>query len=135
MPYDLDDYVGVTPGSWEPHGSWPTERPDLIVLADATGVRLDDDGQPDPSGEHQVSGGISAERARDVARWVAEGTPAYAEFALVTEPTPAEAATTLEEVFGFTASGWRIRFFDDLTTVSPGIQNLGVYPWPYPVPA
>ncbi len=134
VAYDLDDYIGVTPGTWEPYGTWPTERPDLIVLADATGVLLDAAGNPDPTGDRRVSGGIAASRASDIARWVAEGTPAYAEFAMVTEPTTADAATTLEELFGFRSSGWRIRFFDDLTNVSPGIQNLGVYPWPYSGP-
>ncbi|MDA3039234.1 MAG: hypothetical protein O3C27_06835 [Actinomycetota bacterium] len=32
--YDQNDCFGSKPGGTAPHGTWPSERPDLIVLAD-----------------------------------------------------------------------------------------------------
>ncbi len=134
VPYELDDYVGLTPGTWEPHGEWPQRRPDLIVLADVTGVYLDEFGQPDEFGGRPVGEVIWPSQAEDIRDWVAAGTPAYGEFSMVVEPTPGPAGATLESVFGVRSTGWRIRMFDDLAHVSPGIRNLGAYPWPYSGP-
>ncbi|MEZ5226433.1 MAG: hypothetical protein R2710_07095 [Acidimicrobiales bacterium] len=131
VPYALDDYVGLTPGTWEPHGEWPEQQPDLIVLADVTGVYLDENNEPDEFGGRPVGEVIWPSQAEDIQRWVAAGTPAYGEFSMVVEPTPGRAGAILEDVFGVSSTGWRIRMFDDLTLVSPGIRNLGAYPWPY----
>ncbi len=131
VPYELDDYVGLTPGTWEPHGEWPEEQPDLIVLADVTGVYLDENDEPDEFGGRPVGGVMWPSQAEDVQRWVEAGTPAYGEFSLMVEPTPGPSGAILEEVFGVRSTGWRIRMFDDLSLVSPGIRNLGAYPWPY----
>ncbi len=132
--YELDDYVGLTPDTWEPHGEWPTERPDLIVLADIAGVLVDENDDPDEFGGRPVGELLWPSQADDIAAWVAAGTPAYGEFSLLVEPTPGPAAATLETVFGVRSTGWRIRMFDDLAQVSPGIQNLGAFPWPYSGP-
>ncbi len=44
VEFEQSDYVGSEPGGTAPHGTWPSERPDLIVLADVYGVYLDETG-------------------------------------------------------------------------------------------
>jgi hypothetical protein len=134
VDYDNEDYIGLTPGDWTPHGTWPLDRPDLIVLADVNGVTVDEGGQVDPSGGRQVAGHLTPRQADDIAGWIGAGTPAWGEFALFTEPTPAPAAAVLEKAFGVASTGWRLRFFDDLAQVSPNIASLGAFPWPYEGP-
>lgn len=131
VPYELDDYVGVTPGTWEPNSTWPDERPDLIVLADVTNVRLDETGEPSEVGGTPVGDVLWPSQAEDIARWIDTGTPAYGEFAMVVEPTPGASGAALEDAFGIRSTGWRIRMFDDLEDASPGLRNLGPDPWPY----
>ncbi len=135
VPYDVaTDYVGSKPGGLANHGTWPTERPDLIILADAYGVYENEFGEVDEFGSIRRTETFNAEQAADVAEWVADGVPAYGEFSLVTDPTPAAAGQTLEELFGFESTGWTFRVEGDLRNVPPAIQTLGPHPWPYEGP-
>ncbi len=134
VPYDISDYVGSLPGGVGPYGEWPDERPDLIILADAYGVYENDFGDVDEFGSIRRTEVFNAEQAQDVADWVDAGTPAYGEFSLVTDPTPAPAGQTLEEIFGFESTGWTFRVEGDLANVPPAIQTLGPFPWPYEGP-
>ncbi len=134
VPFDLgDDHVGAAPGGGE-FGTWPTAQPDMIFLADVYGVYLDSDGEVDEYGWDRATGALTLDQANDVQRWVETGTPAYGEFSLVTDPTPADAAQVLEETFNFRSSGWVFSKFDDLTKVSPVIRTLGPVPWTYTGP-
>lgn len=134
VPFDASqDYVGAAPGGG-PHGVWPEEQPDAIFLADLYGLYANDEGQLDEFGRNRITDRLTAPQADDVATWVAAGTPAYAEFGLVTEPTAQDAGLVLQEVFGFVDTGWALKPYDDLRDVSPQIQQLGPSPWPYDGP-
>ncbi len=133
VAYDVEDYVGAAPGGG-PYGVWPQDRPDVIFLADLYGLYINEDGQLDENGSIRITDRLTAPQADDVARWIAAGTPAYAEFGLVSEPTAEAAGALLEDVFGFRATGWAIKPFEDLQNVSPQIQSLQPSPWTYEGP-
>jgi hypothetical protein len=109
VPYDpAVDYYGSDPGGLGTHGVWPETQPDLIILADSYGVYLDDRGDVDEIEGYRVTSALSLSEVQDISRWVANGTPAYAEFAVVADPTPGEAGVVLEEIFGFRSTGWAL---------------------------
>lgn len=134
VEYDEADYVGSEPGGTARHGTWPSERPDLIVLADVYGVYLDQDGRASDYGTTLATDAFSEANAADLQRWIEAGTPAYGEFALVTEPTPAPVGRVFEDTFGFRALPWTGRSVEDLADVAPKIKELGPDPWPYSGP-
>lgn len=135
VPYDpATDYYGAAPGGLGIHGEWPVARPDLIFLADSYGVYVNDQGEVDDFAGNRVTSALTLSQVEDVASWIDQGTPAYAEFALVTQPTPGPAATLLEETFGFRSTGWTIHQSEDLAELSPSIKSLGAFPWPFEGP-
>lgn len=134
VPFELgQDHVGAGAGG-VPFGQWPTDQPELIVLADGYGVYADSEGQIGDQGRTLVSPALTTSQAADIERWVVNGVPAYAEFALTTEPTPVEASEYLQDAFGFDSLGWIGKASDDLSQVSPTIAALGPSPWPYSGP-
>ena len=127
------DHVGAGPGG-EPFGTWPIDQPDLIVLADAYGVYQNDDRQIDDFGRNLVSPVLDTSQAADIERWIANGVPAYGEFALTPDPTPVAASEYIQDAFGFDASGWLGHAEEELAAVGPNIKALGPTPWPYQGP-
>ncbi len=127
------DHVGAAPGG-APHGEWPTEQPELIVLAEGYGVYADDDGEIDDLGRNRLTAVLSEEQAADVERWVEAGVPAYGELAIAPEPTPVEASESLQRAFGLDTTGWLGSPVEDLAELSPGLKALGPDPWPYEGP-
>ncbi len=135
IPYDASqDYVGAKPGGLDPHGVWPLEAPEMIILADAYGVYQNAFGDVDEFGSTRRTRVLSLDLVRDVADWVDAGTPAYGEFAMVVDPTPDAAAALLEQTFHFRSTGWTFRVEEQLANVPPAIQSLGPDPWPYEGP-
>ncbi len=132
--YELGvDHVGSAPGG-SPFGTWPTDTPDLIVLADGYGVYHNDEQEIDAFGRNLVSPRLEISQAADIERWVASGVPAYGEFALTPEPTPIDASEYIQDAFGFDARGWLGHAEEDLANVSSSITSLGPSPWPYEGP-
>ncbi len=127
------DHVGTAPGG-EPHGEWPTDWPDLIVLADGYGIYADDEGDIDELGRNRVTSTLTDAQAADIESWVAGGVPAYGEFAIAPEPTPVNASERLQRAFGFDATGWLGSPVEDLAELSPPLKALGPDPWPYEGP-
>ncbi len=127
------DHVGAAPGG-AAFGVWPTEQPELVILADGYGVYQNDDQQVDDFGRTLVSPTLSSDQAADVERWIANGVPAYGEFAFAPEPTPIEASEKFQRAFGFDSTGWLGHSQEDLALVSPNIAELGPSPWPYEGP-
>ncbi len=135
VPFELgEDYVGSAPGGNAPHGEWPTDRPELIILADLYGLYADDEGELDEFGDQRITDRLTQSQAEDVQRWVDDGTPAYGEFGLVTEPTAATTGLVFEETFGFQQTQWALKPYDDLQQVSPRIQSLDRDGWPHEGP-
>ena len=134
VPFDLgSDHVGAAPGG-APFGTWPRTEPELIILADGYGVYADENGQIGDRGRTLVSPTLDAGQAADVERWIANGVPAYGEFALTIEPTSIEASEYVQDAFGFDSLGWVGHAEEDLSEVSPVIRSLGPSPWPYDGP-
>lgn len=128
VPFSVDSgYVGAEPGG-DATGTWPTQRPDLIMLIDAYGVYTNEQGQVDPEGHVRVSGVFDTADAAKVEAWYREGSLLYGEAAILGAPTPSSAAATLEKVFGVSPTGWVGRSFRDLATV-PGSLRQGS--WTY----
>lgn len=134
IDYDRSNYIGAEVGGARAPGTWPNDQPDLIILADVYGVYLDASGRVSEEGGTRVTDAVSIEQARDIERWVNSGTPAYAEFALVTEPTPPDVAAVFEDTFGFRALPWTGQVVEELADVSTRIKALGPSPWPYSGP-
>ncbi len=134
IPYDLGaDHVGAAPGG-SPHGRWPARHPDLIILADGYGVYTDDQGRIDDLGSNLVSAVLTDEQAADLHAWIADGVPAYAEFATIPTPTPRTASELLQTAFGVNATGWLGHAVEDLAELSPRLKSLGPQPWPHEGP-
>lgn len=134
VDFEQSDYVGSEPGGTAPHGTWPSEKPDLIVLADVYGVYLDESGRASDYGDTLATDPFSQAQADDLQQWIEAGTPAYGEFALVTEPTPGPIGEIFEDSFGFRALPWTGRSVEELRDVAPKIKELGPDPWPYSGP-
>lgn len=127
------DHVGAAPGG-EPHGEWPTDQPDLIVVAEGYGIYTDDDGDIDELGRNRLTSTLTEAQAADLETWVTSGVPAYGEFAIAPEPTPVRASESVQRAFGFNATGWLGSPVEDLTQLSPPLKELGPDPWPYEGP-
>lgn len=134
VPFDnATDYVGSSPGGL-PFGTWPSERPDLIMLVDAYGVYVNDQADLDPDGEIRITPSFPRSHALDVARWAGEGSVVMAEFNMMHEPTDAPTSELLQEVFGIDPTGWTGRAFENLADASPRLQELYDGPWPFEGP-
>ncbi len=131
VPFALGrGHVGSAPGG-RPYGIWPDLPPDLIVVADGYGVYVDDDGAVGLLAENLVSPLLTGQQAVDLSRWIDEGVPAYAEFAVAEEPTPAQASELMQQAFGFDATGWLGTAVEELGELSPRLKALGPDPWPH----
>ncbi len=129
VEYDYTtDYYGTNPDGG-PHGLWPTEAPDIIVLADAYGVYVEEN-----LTQKLISDYLTLPQAVDIRRWVSEGVPSYAEFAMVYNPTPGSAGDVIEDTFGFVSTPWVFRFWDNLTDVSPNIKKVYIGEWDFEGP-
>lgn len=134
VPFDLGaSHVGAGPGGI-PFGVWPTSQPELIILADGYGVYADENGRIGDRGRTLISPTLATNQAADIERWIANGVPAYGEFALTIEPTPIDASEYIQDAFGFDSVGWVGHAEEDLSEVSPVIAELGPSPWPYDGP-
>ncbi len=127
------DHVGAKPGGL-PFGDWPSEQPDLIVLADGDGVYVNEEYRIDDAGRTLISPTLQTPMAAEIERWIANGVPAYAEFALTTDPTPVDASEYIQDAFGFDSSGWIGRSEEDLAQVSPLIRELSTEAWSHEGP-
>ncbi len=134
VPFDnATDYVGSKPGGL-PFGTWPTERPDLIILADAYGVYVNDEADVDPNGEIRITSSFPRSYALDVGRWADEGAVVMGEFNMMHEPTDPATSELLQRLFGIDATGWTGRSFEDLADASPRIQELFDGDWEFDGP-
>lgn len=134
VPFDSnEDYVGTEPGGAS-HGTWPDDAPDLALMVDTYGVYVDSEGALDEDGTTRVSDVFPMAFAKDLARWVDEGTVVMGEFNILHEPTPPEVSESLQMLFGIDATGWTGRAYDDLGTVSGPIRALHDGPWDYEGP-
>lgn len=135
VPYDpAVDYFGAKPGGGGAHGTWPSEPPEIVILADAYGVYAPTgtaEGQPvlEPQTRY-----LSLPQALDIAAWAESGVPTYGEFAMVYAPTPGDAGAVIEQTFGFTSSPWVFRYWDNLDGVSPAITSIYEGTWDYTGP-
>jgi len=123
-----DSFIGAAPGG-APHGAWPTEAPDLVMLVDAYGVYLDDLGEVSDEGTRRITDAFGENDADTVMGWAAEGTVVYGEFNILGEPTPSRASQQLEELFGVERTGWAGRPFEDLSEVSDRLIDLAGGTW------
>lgn len=134
IPFDPDvDYVGSEPGGF-PYGNWPTEQPELLVLADAYGVYVNEHGEVDENGTVRISPTFSMAAAMDVASWHDKGAVVMGEFNILHEPTAPDVSETLQEIFSINATGWTGRAFVDLQEASERLQNLHPREWDYTGP-
>ncbi|MBK5267544.1 MAG: hypothetical protein JJE47_08925 [Acidimicrobiia bacterium] len=127
------DYVGSGPGGL-PFGTWPDERPDLVLLVDAYGVYVNELADVDANGTVRVSQTFPPSFARDVARWADEGTVVMAEFNMMHEPTDPGTSEMLQSIFGIDATGWVGRAFEDLQDAGPRVRSLHAGAWDYQGP-
>jgi hypothetical protein len=131
VPFSASDgYVGAAPGG-APAGSWPANRPDLVMLADAYGVYANDAGHIDPEGTIRVSGRFERSDAELIDGWHRQGTWLYGETQILGPPTPNEAAAILESVFSVHSTGWSGRWYDDLSSVPSSLRTTS---WDYSGP-
>jgi hypothetical protein len=131
VPFDTEEsFIGVAPGG-APHGAWPTEAPDLVMLVDAYGVYVDDAGEVSDEGTTRITDALEEQDADTVAGWVASGTIAYGEFNILGEPTASPASQKLEALFGVKRTGWAGRPFDDLAAVPARLIELAGGAWEY----
>jgi len=134
IPFDTEiDYVGADPGGF-PYGNWPTDQPELIVLADAYGVYVNERGEVDDNGTVRISRTFPMGAARDVAAWHAEGAVVMGEFNVLHEPTAPDVSEVLQDVFSINATGWTGRAFADLQEASERLQELHPRDWDYTGP-
>lgn len=131
VPFDnATDYVGSSPGG-RPFGTWPAERPDLVMLVDAYGVYVNDQADLDPNGEVRITPSFPRSHALDVIRWADEGSVIMGEFNMMHEPTDPATSELLQGVFGIDATGWTGRAYQDLQEVTPVVQRLHPGTWDY----
>ncbi|NIA24795.1 MAG: hypothetical protein GWP04_04435 [Gammaproteobacteria bacterium] len=128
VPFSVSEgYIGSAPGG-SPIGQWPSMRPDLVMLVDAYGVYVNDDGAVDPQGHQRVSGRLETSDVERIFGWHEQGTWLYGETQILGDPTPVEARERLETLFSVESSGWSGRWFDDLSTVP---ESLRTGDWDY----
>jgi hypothetical protein len=127
------DYVGSSPGGL-PFGTWPRERPDLVLLVDAYGVYVNELADVDANGTVRISQTFPPSFARDVVRWAGQGTVVMAEFNVMHEPTDPGTSEMLQALFGIDATGWVGRSFEDLQDASPRLQSLHAGAWDFQGP-
>ncbi len=131
VPFDTEkSFVGAAPGG-APHGAWPTEAPDLVMLVDAYGVYVDDEGMVSDAGTTRITDALDSQDTEMVSGWVATGTMAYGEFNILGEPTASQASQQLEALFGVKRTGWAGRPFDDLAAVPQRLIELAGGAWDY----
>jgi hypothetical protein len=123
-----DSFIGAAPGG-APHGAWPAEAPDLVMLVDAYGVYLDDVGEVSDQGTSRITDAFGEHEADTVIGWAAAGTFIYGEFNVLGEPTTSPASQQLEELFGVERTGWAGRPFDDLSVVPDRLVALAGGTW------
>ncbi len=129
VPFDTEEsFIGAAPGG-EPHGAWPTEAPDLVMLVDAYGVYLDDGGTVSDEGTTRITDALDAQDAAMLAGWAATGTIIYGEFNILGEPTASPASEQLETILGVERTGWAGRPFDDLAAVPTRLIELAGGTW------
>jgi hypothetical protein len=129
VPFSADDsFVGSAPGG-VPHGTWPSEAPDLVMLVDAYGVYLDGAGQVSDQGTNRLTDALEVEDTDRVIDWAAQGTFVYGEFNILGEPTGSEASQRLQGLFGVEPTGWAGRVFDDLSSVPDRLVVLAGGTW------
>ncbi|NOY56847.1 MAG: hypothetical protein GXP34_12810 [Actinobacteria bacterium] len=123
VPFSVSDgYIGAAPGG-APIGEWPSTRPDLVMLVDAYGVYVNDEGAVDPQGRRRVSGRLENSDVERISGWNERGTWLYGETQILGQPTPPEAREKLETLFSIESSGWSGRWFDDLSTVPESLRT------------
>ncbi|GBD85732.1 hypothetical protein BMS3Abin02_02153 [bacterium BMS3Abin02] len=128
VPFSVSEgYIGAAPGGG-PIGQWPSTRPDLVMLVDAYGVYVNDEGVIDPQGRRRVSGRLESSDVERISGWYERGTWLYGETQILGDPTPAEARERLEALFSVESSGWSGRWFEDLSTVP---ESLRTGDWDY----
>ncbi len=131
IPFDTEkSFIGAAPGG-APHGVWPTKAPDLVMLVDAYGVYVDDEGKVSDEGTTRITDALDSQDTDMVAGWVASGTMAYGEFNILGEPTASTASQQLEALFGIKRTGWAGRPFDDLSAVPLRLIELAGGAWDY----
>ncbi|MDH3398427.1 MAG: hypothetical protein OEM81_11440 [Acidimicrobiia bacterium] len=134
VPFSTEDsFVGAAPGG-SPHGAWPSEAPDLLMLVDAYGVYLDDAGQVSDQGTNLITDSLDEGDADRVVGWAASGTVVYGEFNVLGEPTASPAAQRLQGLFGVERAGWAGRPFNDLSAVPDRLVSLAGGTWDHTGP-
>lgn len=131
VPFVTDDsFVGAAPGG-APHGTWPEEAPDLVMLVDAYGVYVDDGGEVSDLGSNRITDAFGDDDADRVIGWAETGTVVYGEFNVLAEPTASPVSLRLEELFGVTSTRWAGRPFADLAEVPTGLMELAGGTWDF----
>ena len=125
-----DSFIGAGPGG-APHGTWPAEAPDLVMLVDAYGVYVDDTGDVSDEGTNRITDAFGEEDADIVLDWAGSGAVVYGEFNMLGEPTASPASRRLGEFFGVARTGWAGRPFEDLAAVPDRLVALAGGTWDY----
>jgi len=131
VPFATEDsFIGAAPGG-APHGAWPTEVPDLVMLVDAYGVYVDDAGDVSDQGINRITDAFGDQDADVVIGWAGSGAVVYGEFNILGEPTASPASQRLAGLFGVERTGWAGRPFDDLAAVPERLIALAGGTWEY----
>ena len=131
VPFATEDsFIGAAPGG-APHGVWPTEAPDLVMLVDAYGVYVDDAGKVSDEGTNRITDAFEEEDADTVIEWAAGGAVVYGEFNVLGEPTASPASQRLEELFGVARTRWAGRPFEDLASVPDRLVAMAGGTWDF----
>lgn len=131
VPFATEDsFIGAAPGG-APHGAWPIEEPDLVMLVDAYGVYVDDAGEVSDQGTNRITDAFGEDDADTVTEWAASGAVVYGEFNVLGEPTASTASQRLEELFGVARTRWAGRPFEDLAAVPERLIALAGGTWDF----
>jgi len=134
VPFDTEDsFVGAAPGG-APHGYWPAEAPDLVMLVDGYGVYVDASGRVSDEGTVRITDAIRSGDAGRVIGWAGEGSVVYGEFNILGEPTESPASVGLQQLFGVERTGWAGRPYEDLAAVSDRLVTLAGGKWDHSGP-
>lgn len=134
VPFSTEaSFIGSAPGGL-PQGTWPDEQPDLVMLVDAYGVYLDEQGEVSDQGTSRVTAALDVDDVTRVVDWAAEGTEVYGEFNILGEPTTSSASLVLQDLFGVNRTGWAGRPYNDLSVVPDRLIELAGGVWDFEGP-